>query len=51
MDVSRYGGAHLKIDYIKEKLEKIQKNGTSIYLMHIDDAEYIKKITNNIFEM
>mgnify|MGYP004533519043 FL=1 len=51
VDVSRFGGAHLKIDDIKTKLEEIQKNGTSVYLMHIDDVEYIRKITNNIFEM
>lgn len=51
VDVSRFGGAHLKIDDIKTKLEEIQKNGTSVYLMHMDDVEYIRKITNNIFEM
>ena len=51
VDVSRYGGAHLKIDDIKEKLEEIQKNGTTVYLMHMDDVEYIRKTTNNIFEM
>ena len=48
VDVSRYGGAHLKIDDIKEKLEEIQKNGTTVYLMHMDDVEYIRKTTNNI---
>ena len=51
VDVSRYGGAHLKIDDIKNELEEIQKNGTSVYLMHIDDAEYIKDATSNIFNM
>lgn len=51
VDVSRYGGAHLKIDDVKAELEKFQKNGTSVYLMHIDDAEYIKEATSNIFNM
>ena len=51
VDVSRYGGAHLKIDDVKNELGEIQKNGTSVYLMHIDDAEYIKQVTNNIFNM
>lgn len=51
VDVSRYGGAHLKIEDVKSELEEIQRNGTKVYLMHIDDAEYIKKITNNLFEM
>ena len=51
VDVSRFGGAHLKIDDIKTKLEEIQKNGITVYLMHMDDVEYIRKTTNNIFEM
>ena len=51
VDVSRYGGAHLKIDDIKAELEEIQNNGTSVYLMHIDDSEYIRKATNNISKM
>ena len=51
VDVSRYGGAHLKIDEIKDELKEIQENGTRVYLMHMDDVEYIRKVTNNIFEI
>ena len=38
VDVSRYGGAHLKIDEIKDELKEIQENGTRVYLMHMDDV-------------
>lgn len=51
VDVSRYGGAHLKIDEIKDELKEIQENGTRVYLMHMDDVEYIRKVTNDIFEI
>ena len=51
VDVSRYGGAHLKIDEIKDELKEIQENGTRVYLMHMDDVEYIRKVPNDIFEI
>ena len=51
VDVSRYGGAHLKIDEIKDELKEIQETGTRVYLMHMDDVEYIRKVTNDIFEI
>lgn len=44
VDVSRFGGAHLKIDDIVEKLAKINKSGTLVGLMHLDDKEYINAI-------
>ena len=44
VDVSRFGGAHLKIDDIVEKLAKIKKSGTLVDLMHLDDNEYINAI-------
>ncbi len=44
IDVSRYGGAHIKIDNIIETLKKIKINGTEVILMHLDDKEYIKRI-------
>ena len=44
VDVSRFGGAHLKIDDIVEKLAKIKKSGTLVDLMHLDDKEYINAI-------
>ena len=48
VDVSKFGGVHLKIDDILEKLQKIQQKGTKIILMHMDDEQYIiDKFTNN----
>ena len=49
IDVSKFGGAHLKIDEIYERLTKLKNNGIKISLMHLDDKEYIIKITNNEF--
>lgn len=49
IDVSKFGGAHIKIEDILNTLRHLQKNNISIYLMHIDDKEYIKNITNNEF--
>ena len=50
IDVSRYGGAHLKIDDIQEKLQNIANNNIKIFLMHLDDREYICEfLSNNIF--
>lgn len=49
IDVSKFGGAHLKIDDILDNLNSFKQNGTNIYLMHMDDKEFIKNITNNEF--
>ncbi len=49
IDVSRYGGAHLKIDEIIELLKEIKGNGTDVYLMHLDEKDYIKEVTENQF--
>lgn len=49
IDVSKFGGAHLKIDDILDDLNSFTKNGTEIYFMHMDDKEYIKKVTNNLY--
>ena len=49
VDVSRYGGAHLKIDDVVEKLREIKKKNIKIYLMHIDDRKYIDEKINNEF--
>ena len=51
VDVSKYGGAHNQIDNVLPILEKIKNNGTEVYLMHIDDKEYISKVTNSEFGM
>lgn len=49
VDVSRYGGAHLKIDDVIEKLREIKKKNIKIYLLHIDDRKYIDEKINNEF--
>lgn len=49
VDVSKFGGAHLKIDDIIEDLKKIKNRGIDIYLMHIDDRNYIENVTKNEF--
>lgn len=51
VDTSKFGGVHLKFEEIKDELSKIKANGTAIYLMHIDDYEYIKAINNGEFYM
>ena len=49
IDVSKYGGVHIKFEDVIEKLRKIKIQGVNIYLMHIDDYEYINKINNGEF--
>lgn len=49
VDVSKFGGAHLKIDDIIEDLKKVKNRGIDIYLMHIDDRNYIENVTKNEF--
>ena len=51
VDVSKYGGVHLKFEDIIEKLKEIKKNCTNVFLMHIDDKEYITKINNDEFNV
>lgn len=48
IDVSRYGGAHLKIDDIIEQLKEIKKRGVNIFFMHIDDTKYIYNIAKSL---
>lgn len=49
IDVSKFGGAHLKIDDIYEKLKDLKEKGINVHLMHLDDKDYINKVTNNEF--
>ena len=51
IDVSRFGGAHIKIDDIVNTLRNFKQKGKQIYLMHIDDKEYIRKATKGEFNM
>ena len=36
---------------ILEDLKEIKESGTDVYLMHLDDIEYIKEVTKNQFFM
>ena len=49
VDVSKFGGVHLKFEEIIDDLLKIKENSTNIFLMHIDDLNYIKQANNNNF--
>ena len=49
VDTSRYGDVHLKFEEIFETLKEIKLKNTKVFLMHIDDMEYIKKINNGEF--
>lgn len=49
VDVSKFGGAHLKIDDVIDELKKIKNNEIDIYLMHIDKRNYIENVTKNEF--
>ena len=49
IDVSKFGGAHIKIDDILDNLDLFKQNGTNIFFMHMDDKEYIKNVTNNLY--
>ena len=48
IDLSKYGGAHIKIDEVKNNLKEIKNKGIKIIPIHIDDKEYIEKIINSL---
>lgn len=48
IDVSRFGGAHIKIDDIVTLLRQLKNEGKKIIFMHMDDKEYIEKIAESI---
>ena len=50
VDVSKNGVIHLKIDEVFEKLIAIQNVGTKVFLMHLDDEEYISKVVQGKLE-
>lgn len=49
IDVSSSGGVHLNINDILPELKKLKAQNINIYLMHMDNKELIKDITNNEF--
>lgn len=49
VDVSKNGGVHLKFKDIIDTLDGLKCNNTKIFLMHIDDKDYIKNLNQNKF--
>lgn len=49
VDVSKNGGVHLKFEDIIPQLKELKENNTKVFLMHIDDKEYIKNLNNDMF--
>ena len=50
VEVSKNGIVHIQIDEILPKLLEIQRKGTKIYLMHLDDEIYIANATKGKLE-
>ena len=46
VDVSKFGGAHLKIDDIIRKLQELKESGININFMHMDDKKYINEVAD-----
>ena len=51
MDSSVTGGSHIKIDEVLDTLSTLKSKGTDVYLMHLQDKEKIREITNNEFNI
>lgn len=51
VDVSKFGGVHLKFEDIIDELKQIKDSGTKVFLMHIDDKEYINRLNKDEFYM
>ena len=51
IDVSKSGGAHLKIEDILDRLTELKEKGVDIFLMHVDDKEYVKNVVKGEFEI
>lgn len=49
IDVSaHYGKVHLKFDEVLDELKNYAKNGTKIYLMHLDDRRFVMNAIKDI---
>ena len=51
VDISKNGGVHLGIEDVFDDLKKIKNNGVRVFLMHIDDRNYVKKMIGGEFEL
>lgn len=48
IDVSKFGGAHLKIDDILDILTEIKNKNIKIIPMHMDDKAYIENLIQKL---
>lgn len=48
IDVSKFGGAHLKINDILDDLKQMKAKGIKIIPMHMDDKDYIEKLVSSL---
>ena len=44
IDLSKFGGAHIKASDVLNTLKNIKSNGVDIIPIHMDDADYIKNL-------
>lgn len=48
IDVSKFGGAHIKVDDVLDILKDLKTKNIKIIPMHMDDKEYITNLINNL---
>ena len=48
IDVSKFGGAHIKIDDVLNTLKILKNKGIKIIPMHMDDKKYITDLIDNL---
>ena len=48
IDVSKFGGAHIKVDDVLDILKDLKTKNIKIIPMHMDDKEYITELINSI---
>ena len=48
IDVSKFGGAHIKVDDVLDILKDLKNRNIKITPMHMDDKEYITELINSV---
>ena len=48
IDLSKFGGAHLKVDNVLEILKELKNKNIKIIPMHIDDKEYVLALISKL---
>lgn len=51
VDVSKSSNVHLIISEVMDKLDDIHNNGTEVFLMHVDDKEYVKEYVKGKYKI